>query len=373
MIRFLAVCIIGVLISTQSAFARLPDFSELIEESSPAVVKINVVTQAKRSSRQFSAPNGQPLPEIFRRFLDPRMLEQQSRPAQSLGSGFFISKDGYVITNYHVVEGADEIIVELIDRREYTADVIGVDPRSDLALLKIEEKGLPFLKVADDSSLKVGEWVVAIGSPFGLEFSASAGIVSAKGRSIRNERGEDYVPFIQTDVAINPGNSGGPLFNMDGEVVGVNSQIYSRSGGSIGLSFAIPASVVNNVVKQLKDKGSVDRGWLGVVIQDVDRNLADSFGLERPRGALVNQMVEDGPADEGGIKVGDVILTFNGSPVNTSSDLPHLVGASSPDDKVKVELVRKGKKKVVTVKIGTLDTGNNAFDYPFMAQALYLL
>lgn len=358
MSRYLAMCFVALSCCLSPlGFASLPDFSDLIESSSPAVVKINVAANPKTSRGRNQSPNAQELPEIFRHFFDPRMFEEQRRPSRSLGSGFFISDDGYVITNNHVIEGADEITVELVDRRQYSAEVIGADPRSDLALLKIEEKDLPFLKLAKDATLRVGEWVVAIGSPFGLEFSASAGIVSAKGRSIRNQSGEDYVPFIQTDVAINPGNSGGPLFNLEGEVVGVNSQIYSSSGGSIGLSFAIPASVVENVVGQLKSKGTVDRGWLGVVIQDIDKNLAESFGLDRPRGALINQMIEGGPADEGGLKVGDVILSFNGYPVNSSSDLPHVVGATEPGKKVKVEVIRGGKDKTIRLEVGVLDKG----------------
>lgn len=337
-----------------ASFANLPDFSELIEHSSPAVVKINTSAKAPQSRLQF--PRGQQVPEWFKHFMEPERARPNQR-VQSMGSGFFISADGYVITNNHVIEGADEITVELVDRREYPAEVIGVDPRSDLALLKIDEKNLPFLTVAESSNLKVGEWVVAIGSPFGLKFSASAGIVSAIGRSIRNQSGEDYVPFVQTDVAINPGNSGGPLFNMKGEVVGVNSQIYSQTGGSIGLSFAIPSSVVNNVVAQLKESGAVARGWLGVVIQEVDADLADSFGLDRPRGALVSEVLEDSPAEHGGLQPGDVIVSFDGGEILTSSDLPHLVGATLPETKVAVEVVRKGKTKKLKVEVGALPGG----------------
>lgn len=329
-----------VLTFTGVANANLPDFSDLIERSSPAVVKIN--TSANVAQGRLQLPQGQQVPEWFKHFLDPgRQGIRPNQRVQSMGSGFFISADGYVITNHHVIDNADEITVELVDRREYPATVVGVDPRSDLALLKIDEDNLPFLKVAEGSPLKVGEWVVAIGSPFGLKFSASAGIVSAIGRSIRNQSGEDYVPFVQTDVAINPGNSGGPLFNLKGEVVGVNSQIYSQSGGSIGLSFAIPSSVVNNVVKQLKEKGTVSRGWLGVVIQEVDGDLAASFGLDRPRGALVSEVLEDSPAEKGGLQPGDVIVSFDGGEILTSSDLPHLVGATQPESKVDVEVVRK--------------------------------
>ncbi|MDO6420942.1 Do family serine endopeptidase [Saccharophagus degradans] len=342
-----------VLTFTGVANANLPDFTDLIERSSPAVVKIN--TSANVAQGRLQLPQGQQVPEWFKHFLDPgRQGIRPNQRVQSMGSGFFISADGYVITNHHVIDNADEITVELVDRREYPATVVGVDSRSDLALLKIDEDNLPFLKVAEGSPLKVGEWVVAIGSPFGLKFSASAGIVSAIGRSIRNQSGEDYVPFVQTDVAINPGNSGGPLFNLKGEVVGVNSQIYSQSGGSIGLSFAIPSSVVNNVVKQLKEKGTVSRGWLGVVIQEVDADLAASFGLDRPRGALVSEVLEDSPAEKGGLQPGDVIVSFDGGEILTSSDLPHLVGATQPETKVDVEVVRKGKTKKLKVEVGAL-------------------
>ncbi len=329
------------------ALGGLPDFTQLIEDKSPAVVKINTTT--KRKAQGLRLPPGQQIPDIFRRFLDPRDFEQ--RDMHSMGSGFFISADGYVLTNNHVIEDADEIVVRLTDRREYKAELVGTDPTSDLALLKVKEKGLPYLSLAEKDGLKVGEWVVAIGSPFGLDFSASAGIVSAKGRSIPNQQG-DYVPFIQTDVAINPGNSGGPLFNMDGRVVGVNSQIYTQSGGSIGLSFAIPSTVAKNVVAQLKKKGRVDRGWLGVVIQEVDKNLAESFGLKKPRGALVAKMEEGGPAEKSGLKEGDIILEFDGVEIVERSDLPHVVGLVAPGAKVPVVVMRKGKRTQLRVKVG---------------------
>lgn len=328
----------------------LPDFTQLIDQTSPAVVKISTVTRVSRNPQMM--PYGQQIPEIFRHLLEPRQMPRKDM--HSMGSGFFISEDGYLLTNNHVVDGADQISVRLVDRREFDAVVVGVDPRSDLALLKVDEEGLPFLKLADSDSLKIGEWVVAIGSPFGLEFSASAGIVSAMGRSIPTEQNENYVPFIQTDVAINPGNSGGPLFNLDGEVVGVNSQIYTKSGGSIGLSFAIPSNTAKNVIAQLKDKGRVDRGWLGVVIQEVDRDLAESFGLDKPGGALVAQLEPGGPADNAGLKVGDIILKFNGTAIMTSGDLPHAVGSTAPGDKVSMLIVRKGKEKALKVEVGTL-------------------
>jgi serine protease Do len=258
-----------------------------------------------------------------------------------------------VLTNNHVVEGATDITVRLIDRREYSAKVIGLDPQSDLALVKIDETNLPFLKLADSDSARVGEWVLAIGSPFGLDYSVSAGIISAIGRSIPAEGRQSYVPFIQTDVAINPGNSGGPLFNLDGDVVGINSQIYTRSGGSIGLSFAIPSNLAKDVVEQLKDKGRVDRGWLGVVIQDVDKDLALSFGLSKPQGALIAQMEPNGPAEKSGLKVGDIILKFNGRDILTSSDLPYAVGPTRAGSTVSVVIMRKGKKINQDVTVGS--------------------
>ncbi len=345
---------LAVLFAANSAFAarNLPDFTDLIEDKSSAVVKINTTTKSKLS--RLGVPPGYQVPEIFRHLFDQRNLQQ--RDMHSMGSGFFISSDGYILTNNHVIEDADEIVVRLTDRREFEAKVVGVDPTSDLALLKVDQKNLPYLELAEKDDLKVGEWVVAIGAPFGLDFSASAGIVSAKGRSIPNEEG-DYVPFIQTDVAINPGNSGGPLFNMDGDVVGVNSQIYTRSGGSIGLSFAIPSTVAKNVVTQLKKKGRVERGWLGVVIQEVDRDLAASFGLKKPHGALVARMEEGGPAHSGGLHVGDIILRFGDADIEDRADLPHVVGLTPPGTKVPVEVMRKGKRREVTVSVGSREGG----------------
>jgi len=333
---------------------KLPNFVEIVEEQSPAVVKINTVSRSKPSARSL-IPEHQQIPEIFRHFLDPRNLPE--RESKSLGSGFLVSADGYLLTNNHVVDGADEIVVRLQDRREFDAELIGTDRRSDLALLKIDGKKLPYLKFADPEDLKVGEWVLAIGSPFGLETTASAGIVSAIGRSIPTEKNENYVPFIQTDVAINPGNSGGPLFNLDGRVVGINSQIYTRSGGSIGLSFAIPAGVALNVVEQLKSKGRVDRGWLGVVIQQVDKDLAESFGLRKPEGALVARIEPGSPADKAGVRVGDIIVEFDGKRIPESSDLPHVVGATVPGSEVDMIVVREGDKTTLGVTVATLDGG----------------
>lgn len=342
---FAFVCLfVGIL----SAHAQLPDFTQLIEENSRAVVKITAI-ESNSSRRRSAVPQGQ-IPDALRDLFNQRRSPE--RKARSMGSGFIISADGYVLTNNHVVGSAKQITVRLNDRREYDAEIIGLDPRSDLALLKVDEKNLPVVHFGHPDELKVGEWVVAIGSPFGLDYSASTGIVSAIGRSIPTARGEDYVPFIQTDVAINPGNSGGPLFNLVGEVVGINSQIYTRSGGSIGLSFAIPVSVALEVVSQLKEKGRVDRGWLGVYIQDVDRNLAQSLGLEKPQGALLAQLEPGGPADKAGLKAGDVVIGFNGQAVVDASDLPHIVGLLSAGQKVEASVIRRGKQRALSVEIG---------------------
>jgi serine protease Do len=339
------------IIWTLTADARsFPEFTDLIESKSPAVVKITAESKASVEAQpNQEAPDN--VPDIFKRFLDPRQAPK--RNARASGSGFLISKDGYVLTNNHVVEGATDVVVRLIDRREYDAEVVGTDPQSDLALLKIKEDNLPFLKFADSEKAKVGEWVLAIGSPFGLDYSVSAGIISAKGRSIPSDGSQNYVPFIQTDVAINPGNSGGPLFNLDGDVVGINSQIYTRSGGSIGLSFAIPSNLASDVVEQLKDNGRVDRGWLGVVIQDVDKDLALSFGLDKPEGALISQMEPNGPAERSGLKVGDIILEFNGRNMATSSDLPYAVGPTRAGSTVVAVVMRKGQRLEINVTVGS--------------------
>ncbi|MNZ59505.1 putative periplasmic serine endoprotease DegP-like precursor [compost metagenome] len=347
------------------AHAQLPEFTELVEQASPAVVNI--------STRQTlpAQPAGMPpqmmpdlegLPPMFRDFFErsiPQLPpgQQRKREAQSLGSGFIISADGYVLTNNHVVADADEIIVRLSDRSELEAKLVGADPRTDVALLKVEGKGLPSVKLGKSEDLKVGEWVVAIGSPFGFDHSVTAGIVSAKGRSLPDE---NYVPFIQTDVAINPGNSGGPLFNLDGEVVGINSQIFTRSGGFMGLSFAIPIDVAMNVAEQLKAEGKVNRGWLGVVIQEVSKDLAETFGLDKPAGALVAQVLEDSPGAKGGLRVGDVILALDGKPIVASADLPHLVGGLKPGTKVTLDVVRDGARQQLTMAIGALPDDGEA-------------
>jgi serine protease Do len=349
---------IGLLLACTTALAAaLPDFTGIVKRSSPAVVKIIVEHSGSRGAQ--SEQNPQEIPEYLRRFFENRGAPPSQRQRMSMGSGFIISDDGYIVTNNHVVEGADSVLVRLSDRTEYEAEVIGTDPRSDLALLRVDAQNLPVLKLGKAGELEVGEWVLAIGSPFGLDYSVTAGIVSAMGRSLPTERNENYVPFIQTDVAINPGNSGGPLFNLEGEVVGVNSQIFTRSGGSIGLSFAIPASVVINVVAQLKENGRVTRGWFGVTIQDVDKNLAESFGLDRPHGALISQIVRDGPADKAGLEAGDIVIGFDDTEILTSADLPHVVGLITPGTKVTVEVVRNRKHKKVKVEVGGLNADDS--------------
>ena len=347
--------LVALLVLPAAVRADLPDFESIVEESAPAVVKILV--QSERQAFP-GAEEMEQIPEYLRRFFEFRGGPPQ-RQQRNMGSGFIVSADGYIVTNNHVVEGASEVTVRLLDRREYDAEVVGTDVRSDLALLKIDADDLEVLEIAD-GDVNVGEWVLAIGSPFGLDFSVTAGIVSAKGRSLPTEAGENYVPFIQTDVAINPGNSGGPLFNLDGEVVGVNSQIFTRSGGSIGLSFAIPAVVVRNVVMQLRDRGEVTRGWLGVSIQDVDRNLAESFGMDRPMGALVAQVGADSPAEQAGIESGDIILEFDGQAINSSSDLPHVVGLIAPGTSATARIRRDGKTMEIDVEVGGLDADERA-------------
>jgi serine protease Do len=350
---------------TAMARADLPDFTGLVEAASPAVV--NISTRQKipesRGATGMPMPDLDGLPPGIREFFErsipqmPRSPRGKQEQAQSLGSGFIISPDGYILTNNHVVADAEEILVRLSDRSDHTAKLIGADPRSDVALLKIDAKDLPTLKLGNSDQLKVGEWVLAIGSPFGFDHSVTAGIVSAKGRSLPNE---SYVPFIQTDVAINPGNSGGPLFNLKGEVVGINSQIFTRSGGFMGLSFAIPIDVAMNVANQLKTEGKVSRGWLGVVIQEVDKDLAESFGLDRPAGALVTETLDDGPAAKSGIKVGDVILSVNGQKIEESADLPHLIGNLKPGAKADMEIIRDGKRQNLSVTVGDMPKDDQA-------------
>jgi serine protease Do len=340
-----------------SSLQKLPDFRQIVREHSSAVVKI--IVEQSPSQNNGGQPRQEQIPEELRRFFEFRGAPPSERQRMGMGSGFIVSDDGFILTNNHVVDGADSVLVRMSDRREFEAEVVGTDPRSDLALLLIDAADLPMLKLADNDDLEVGEWVLAIGSPFGLDYSVTAGIVSAKGRSLPTEQNENYVPFIQTDVAINPGNSGGPLFNLDGEVVGVNSQIFTRSGGSIGLSFAIPSSVASNVIKQLKKNGRVTRGWLGVTIQDVDKTLAQSFGLKRAGGALIADMSNDGPAAKAGLRSGDIIVKFDGKPIPTSADLPHVVGLVAPGSTVEVELVRDKKSQTISVKVGGLESDDS--------------
>ncbi len=338
------------------ARAALPEFRDIVAQNSPAVVKI--VVEGRRPAQSEIDP--EEIPEFLRRYFQLPNPPQGGPQRMATGSGFITSADGYVVTNHHVVEDAESVIVRLADRSEYDAEVVGLDPRSDLALLRIDGQDLPYVKLGADDSLEVGEWVLAIGSPFGLDYSVTAGIVSAKGRSLPTRSRENYVPFIQTDVAINPGNSGGPLFNLDGEVVGVNSQIFTtRAGGSIGLSFAIPVNVLRNVVTQLKENGEVTRGWLGVTIQNVDRNLAESFGLDRPRGALVSQLAPGGPAAAAGLEPGDVILEFDGEEILTSGDLPHVVGLIAPGTEVEVVLIRDREERRIDVEVGGLNADDD--------------
>jgi serine protease Do len=340
--------VLGVFCSTSAHAKELPDFTELVEKQGSAVVNISTTQIIRNAQTLPNIPESDPFYEFFRRFAPQMPREQES---QSLGSGFFISADGYIMTNAHVVESAEKITVRLTDKREFRAKVIGADKRTDVALLKIDASGLPIITRGDPNRLKVGEWVVAIGSPFGFDSSVTAGIVSAKGRSLPRD---NFVPFIQTDVAINPGNSGGPLFNMNGEVVGINSQIYTRSGGSMGLSFAIPIDVAMQVADQLRTTGKVTRGRIGVTIQEMTRELAESFGLSKPSGALISSVEKNAPADKAGIEASDVILKFDGKPVDNSIDLPRMVAATKPGSKVVIELWRKGASKQVTVEIAQM-------------------
>ena len=351
-------------ISTHVYAKDLPDFTELAEKHGAEVVNISVtqVTRADVGGMPFPGMEGdEQMQEFFKRFgipLMPGMPGQGGSPqpdykSQSLGSGFIITSDGYILTNAHVVNEADEVIVKLSDKREFKAKIIGVDRRTDVALVKIEATGLPKVTIGDPAKLKVGEWVAAIGSPFGLENTMTAGIVSAKGRALPQE---NFVPFIQTDVAINPGNSGGPLFNLAGEVVGINSQIYSRSGGSMGLSFSIPIDVAIEVSNQLKASGKITRGWLGIAIQELTKELAESFGMKNTNGALVAGVEKNGPADRGGLEAGDVITKFDGKAIMASSDLPRAVGAAKPGKVAAVEILRKGSAKTLNIGVGEMPT-----------------
>ena len=353
--RSILVMVVSVPLVVQAA---LPEFTQIVDDAKDSVVNISTKTKAQKSkSSQHPSipdlPEGSPFGDLFEKFFNYENPGEAQRDSQSLGSGFIISKDGYILTNHHVIDGADEVVVRLANREEYVATIVGSDKASDIAVLKVDAKKLPVLKFGDSDSLKVGEWVLAIGSPFGFDHSVTAGIVSAIGRSLPSD---NYVPFIQTDVAINPGNSGGPLFNLDGEVIGINSQIYSRTGGFMGLSFAIPIEMAVDVANQIKDKGSVSRGWLGVLIQEVTRELAESFGMDNPQGALVAKVLDDSPAEEAGLQVGDVIVEFNGKKVMRSSSLPPLVGRSAIGKDAKVTIIRNRSREQIKVRIAELPT-----------------
>ncbi len=359
--------------------ADLPDFTELVEQNHMSVVNISTTGEVDRSQSAPGDPlqDDSPFGEFFRKFLEEQQNGQQEQNFQphngqqpgsqkeqqqrvqfdsdSLGSGFIVSSDGFILTNNHVIEGAEEIVVRLSDRRQFVAELIGRDPRSDVAVLKIDATGLPAARIGKSSELAVGEWVLAIGSPFGFDFSVTAGIVSATGRSLPRE---NYVPFIQTDVAINPGNSGGPLFNLAGEVVGINSQIYSRTGGFMGLSFSIPIEMAIDIADQLKEDGKVSRGWLGVIIQEVTRDLAESFSMDVAHGALISRILPDSPAANSDLQVGDIIVAFNGGYVDKSSSLPPLVGRVRAGVDASVEVIREGKRETLTVHIGELPAEN---------------
>tara|TARA_B100001996_G_scaffold265666_1_gene207381 strand:- start:666 stop:2075 length:1410 start_codon:yes stop_codon:yes gene_type:complete len=348
--KSLAIILLSLIFISSEVFSdsALPNFTEVVEKNIPSVVIVNAKKNiSQNNNANLNIPN---VPDEFKPFIDkffngqpPSMPDNQSRTTPSFGSGFILSKDGYIMTNNHVISNADEITIRLSDDTILEAQLIGQDKRSDLALLKVEAHNLPIVSIGDSNNLKLGEWVLAIGSPFGFDHTVTAGIVSGKKRNLPNE---SYVPYIQTDVAINPGNSGGPLFNLQGEVVGVNAQIYTRSGGFMGVSFAIPAETLSNVYKQLKNDGKVKRGWLGVFIQQVDKDLAESFGLNKARGAVVARILENSPAEKAGLKQGDVILKFDNNEVKKSKDLPLMVGSTNVNATVKIELLRD--KKIIT-------------------------
>ena len=353
--------LIIILASSSSLYAQLPDnISELVDQSAPAVVKI---TAKKEISQRSSFGYGGIPDEMLERFGIPRdfrEMPQQRRESVSFGSGFIL-KSNYILTNFHVVEDATEVVVSLSDRREYKAEIVGVDPLSDLAVLEVDGKDLPAVNVGNSDKLNVGDWVIAIGSPFSFDFSVTAGIVSAKGRSIQNNNIGNYVPFLQTDVAINPGNSGGPLFNLDGDVVGINSQIYSRSGGYQGLAFAIPINVALDVADQIINSGEVSRGYLGVRMSEVDSDLADALGMNKPYGALINDVEEGESADNAGLVPGDVIIEFDSKEIKFSSDLPHVVGQIKPDSSAKAKVIRDGKEITLDFVLGELPITSEQF------------
>ena len=347
--------------SSLNLLGKLPDnISDLVDESAPAVV--NITAKKELSGRSSFGYGGIP-DEMLERFGIPRDFRespQQKRETVSYGSGFIL-KNNFIMTNFHVVEDATEVLVSLSDRREFKAEVIGVDPLSDLAVLKVNGEDLPSVNIGNSNELKVGDWVVAIGSPFSFDFSVTAGIVSAKGRSIQNNNIGNYVPFLQTDVAINPGNSGGPLFNLNGEVVGINSQIYSRSGGYQGLAFAIPINVAVDVAEQIISVGTVSRGYLGVRMSEVDSDLAEALGMRKPYGALINDVEEDGSADEAGLLPGDVIIEFDDKEIKFSTDLPHVVGQIKSGTKANAKVIRDGREITLDFVLGELPVNNEEF------------
>ena len=358
--KSLSILIISTLLIANNAFGKLPEnISDLVKEASPSVVNITSKREvASRGSYGYGIPD-----EFLERFGIPREFRespQQKREALSYGSGF-IFKDNYILTNYHVVEDATEVVVSLSDRREFVANVIGIDPLSDLAVLEVEGQDLPAVNIGNSDELEVGDWVVAIGSPFSFDFSVTAGIVSAKGRSIQNNNIGNYVPFLQTDVAINPGNSGGPLFNLEGGVVGINSQIYSRSGGYQGLAFSIPINVALDVADQIITNGEVKRGYLGVRMSEVDSDLAEALGMSKPYGALINDVEDGESADNAGLQPGDVIIEFNKKEIKFSSDLPHVVGQIKPGSNAKGKVIRDGKTKTLNFTLGELPSSNDRF------------
>jgi serine protease Do len=345
----------------------LPDFTTLVEKNGAAVVNISTVQKLRQPTQMQGMPQlqpGDPFYDFLRRFQQQQQPEQ-AQPVYGIGSGFIISSDGYILTNAHVVADASEVTVKLTDKREFKAKVVGSDKRTDVALIKVDAKDLPAVNIGNPDKLKVGQWVAAIGSPFGLENSVTAGIVSAKSRSLPDD---NYVPFIQTDVAINPGNSGGPLFNLNGEVVGINSQIYSRSGGFMGLSFAIPIDVAMNIGDQLMKTGRVSHGKLGVTIQPVTQDLAESFGLKKAEGALISNVESGSPAEKAGLQSGDILLAINGKDVEQSSDVPRAIGDMHAGDKPTLKLWRKGGTRDVTVALGEMNDEKVASAAPEAAQ-----
>lgn len=368
---------IGIITSPVHAntVAGLPDFADLAEKAGPAVVNIRTTEKIKPGQGGFPSAEDEEMQEFFRRFFgvpmpgvpgqrgQSPMPQQDEEVPRGVGSGFIISGDGFVLTNAHVVDGADDVYVTLTDKREYKAKIIGVDKRTDVAVVKIDGNNLPRLMIGDPNKLRVGEWVIAIGSPFGLDNTVTAGIISAKARDTG-----DYLPLIQTDVAVNPGNSGGPLINMRGEVVGINSQIYSRSGGYMGISFAVPIDEVMRVAEQLRTSGKVTRGRIGVLIGEVTKDVAESLGLPRAQGALVQRVEPDGPAEKGGLEVGDIILRFDGAAVERSTDLPRLVGATKPGTRSTVTVWRKGARKDIVLTVAELEPEKMAGKEPRKAQ-----